>query len=114
MSIEREIDAVRPALILLGILLVAAYLLYHFLRHPVATGDPKEEMPLVGEIAVKLHESSASLRAAKRDSLDQKEAESERSDNDGSKQLDAAADSKLGDDSSTAIPTPKKSPEQLD
>jgi hypothetical protein len=29
---------------------VAAYFLYHFLRHPLTTGDPKElkELPIIG------------------------------------------------------------------
>jgi membrane protein DedA with SNARE-associated domain len=49
----------KPILIVIGIGLVAAYLLYHFLRHPVATGDPREEIPVIGEqVAAKItHEN---------------------------------------------------------
>jgi membrane protein DedA with SNARE-associated domain len=49
--------AIRPILVLVAIGLVAAYFLYHFLRYPVTTGDPKElkEVPIIGEkVASKL------------------------------------------------------------
>ena len=47
--------AVGRGLILLALALVALYLVYHFLRHPVATGDPREEMPVIGpQLATKL------------------------------------------------------------
>jgi membrane protein DedA with SNARE-associated domain len=45
--IQREAEKVRPILILLAISAVGAYLLYHFLRRPVTTGDPVE-IPLIG------------------------------------------------------------------
>src|SRR5437660_10833783 len=51
----------KSVVILLGISAVAAYLLYHFLGHPVATGDPEKEVPLVGpQIASKLEQMVAS------------------------------------------------------
>jgi membrane protein DedA with SNARE-associated domain len=56
----RLASAARPILILAALAGVTAYLLYHFLRHPVATGDPKEEMPVIGPQVAKLktHEAS--------------------------------------------------------
>ena len=45
---EGKIKVLKPVLILLLLTAVASYLVYNFLRHPVATGDPSEEMPLVG------------------------------------------------------------------
>jgi hypothetical protein len=40
-------EKLKPILIVTGIGLVGAYLVWHFLRHPVSTGDPKE-VPLIG------------------------------------------------------------------
>jgi membrane protein DedA with SNARE-associated domain len=40
-------EKLKPILIVTGIGLLGAYLLWHFLRHPVSTGDPKE-VPLIG------------------------------------------------------------------
>jgi membrane protein DedA with SNARE-associated domain len=52
--VERAEAKAKPLVILVAIAAVAAYLLYHFLRHPVTTGDPKE-LPLVGDqVAAKL------------------------------------------------------------
>jgi hypothetical protein len=44
-----KVDKLRPFLILALIAGVVAYLIYHFLRHPVATGDPREEIPVIGQ-----------------------------------------------------------------
>jgi membrane protein DedA with SNARE-associated domain len=41
-------ERLKPILIVTGIGLLAAYLVWHFLRHPVSTGDPKE-VPLIGQ-----------------------------------------------------------------
>jgi hypothetical protein len=43
--------ALKPIIVLTVIGLVAAYFVYHFVRHPVTTGDPKElqELPIIGE-----------------------------------------------------------------
>lgn len=47
----------KSVVILVGISAVAAYLLYHFFRHPFATGDPEKEVPLVGpQIASKMEQ----------------------------------------------------------
>jgi membrane protein DedA with SNARE-associated domain len=45
---EAGVDRVKPLLILLVIAAVAGFLVYHFLRRPMAIGDP-EELPLIGE-----------------------------------------------------------------
>lgn len=54
---EGKVEKLRPILILLLLTGCAAYLLYHFFRHPVATGDPDVEMPLVGPQIAKLSHS---------------------------------------------------------
>jgi membrane protein YqaA with SNARE-associated domain len=46
-SLVGEAEKLKPILIVTGIGLLAAFLLWHFLRHPVSTGDPKE-VPLIG------------------------------------------------------------------
>lgn len=43
----------RPLLILVGLGLVIGYLIYHFLKVPVTTGDPKE-VPVLGQVATLL------------------------------------------------------------
>src|SRR5262245_22204120 len=54
--LEQEIAPYKPILLLALLGLVAGYLLYSFLRHPIPTGDP-EEVPLIGhQIAVHLPE----------------------------------------------------------
>ncbi len=45
---ERQVNHVKPLLILLLLAAVVGYLLYHFLRGPVSTADP-QEMPLIGQ-----------------------------------------------------------------
>jgi membrane protein DedA with SNARE-associated domain len=45
---EAKVHALRPLLILLVIAVAVGFLLYHFLRKPVASGDP-EELPLIGK-----------------------------------------------------------------
>jgi len=40
-------EKLKPILIVTGIGLLVAYLLWHFLRHPVSIGDPKE-VPIIG------------------------------------------------------------------
>lgn len=52
---EGRVEKLKPLLILLGITAVGSFLVYHFLRHPVATGDPEMEVPLLGEqVAAKI------------------------------------------------------------
>jgi membrane protein DedA with SNARE-associated domain len=48
-SFEGRVAAARPILVLLGLAALTAYLIYHFFRHPVATGDPRLEVPVIGE-----------------------------------------------------------------
>ncbi len=51
---EHQVESwIKPLLVLLAITAVAGYLLYHFLRHPVSTGDPKE-VPIIGEVVARL------------------------------------------------------------
>jgi membrane protein DedA with SNARE-associated domain len=45
---DKKVHEARPYLIIAGILLIGGYLLYHFLRRPVATGDPKD-IPIIGD-----------------------------------------------------------------
>jgi hypothetical protein len=40
-------ERLRPILIVIAVGLAVAYLLWHFLRHPVPTGDP-QDVPLIG------------------------------------------------------------------
>jgi membrane protein DedA with SNARE-associated domain len=55
LSFERRVDSAKPILILLALITVTAYLVYHFFRHPVATGDPREELPVIGQqVAAKI------------------------------------------------------------
>jgi membrane protein DedA with SNARE-associated domain len=46
---ESNLARLKPLLIVVLISLVAAYFVYHFWRHPVAIGDPRQEVPLVGD-----------------------------------------------------------------
>ena len=46
-TLAKEAERFRPILIVSVLGLLGAYLLWHFLRHPVSTGDPKE-VPLIG------------------------------------------------------------------
>lgn len=48
-SAQGRVEKLKPLLILLALTVLATYLVYHFWRHPVATGDPREEVPLVGD-----------------------------------------------------------------
>jgi membrane protein DedA with SNARE-associated domain len=57
-----RVEKLKPLLILLVLTAIGSYLVYHFLRHPVATGDPREEVPLVGEkIASKVEHTSGKV-----------------------------------------------------
>jgi membrane protein DedA with SNARE-associated domain len=50
---EERVDRLRPLLILLFIAAIAGFLLYHFLRRPVVTGEPEDLPMLVDKMAVK-------------------------------------------------------------
>ena len=44
---------------------ITAYLIYHFFRHPVATGDPREELPVIGaQVAAKIKKSEEPIEQA--------------------------------------------------
>ncbi len=59
--LEAKVHAYRPLVILLAIAAVAGFLAYHFLRRPVASGDP-EELPLLGSrVAAKIAPSDQPL-----------------------------------------------------
>ena len=45
---------VRPVLILVALGGFALYLIYHFVRTPVPTGDPEELPPLVKQVAARI------------------------------------------------------------
>jgi membrane protein DedA with SNARE-associated domain len=45
--VEHAEEKLKPILIVVGVGLVVAYLLWHFLHYPVSTGDP-QEVPLIG------------------------------------------------------------------
>jgi membrane protein DedA with SNARE-associated domain len=57
-NVEKEAEMYRPILILAGLAAVSAYMLYHFLRSPVTTGDPAE-IPLIGnQVAARIDSES--------------------------------------------------------
>lgn len=57
---EHRVHNLQPLIILIVIATVGTYLFYHFVRHPVATGDPKEEVPLLGQqVAAKMQHPKA-------------------------------------------------------
>ncbi|MFL5241749.1 MAG: DedA family protein [Gemmataceae bacterium] len=53
-KVHDKVHEWQPYLILAGLLAVGGFFLYHFLRRPVSTGDPKE-IPIIGEqVAAKI------------------------------------------------------------
>jgi membrane protein DedA with SNARE-associated domain len=57
-AIENDLIAYRPIVVLAALVAVTAYLIYHFLRSPVTTGDPKE-IPLIGnQVAARIDSES--------------------------------------------------------
>ena len=55
LGFERRVASAKPILILVGLAAVTGYMVYHFFRHPVATGDPREELPVIGgQVAAKI------------------------------------------------------------
>lgn len=74
--IERAEERLKPILIIVALGLLVAYLLWHFLRHPVSTGDPKE-VPIIGsQVASHMHHAdpSANHEAASDKSAEKKTA----------------------------------------
>jgi membrane protein DedA with SNARE-associated domain len=48
-AVEGRLSASRPIIVLIGLAVLLGYLTYHFFRHPVATGDPRLEVPVIGD-----------------------------------------------------------------
>jgi membrane protein DedA with SNARE-associated domain len=57
-SFERRVSASRPIIVLIGLAALTAYLVWHFFRHPVATGDPRLEVPVIGDKVAQRSEQS--------------------------------------------------------
>jgi membrane protein DedA with SNARE-associated domain len=61
---EKDMKRLKPLLIVLPILAVGLYLLIHFLRKPVPTGDPAE-LPIIGhQVAAKIETPAQAKDAA--------------------------------------------------
>jgi membrane protein DedA with SNARE-associated domain len=46
-------ESYRPIVVVIILVAVGSYLVYHFFQRPVATGDPKE-LPVIGDVAAKI------------------------------------------------------------
>ncbi len=54
MHAEQKVDRLKPLLVLLLIAVLVGFLLNHFMRRPISTGDP-EELPIIGDkVAAKI------------------------------------------------------------
>lgn len=51
---DKKVHEAKPYLVIAGILVIGGYLIYHFLRRPVATGDPKDIPIIGGQMAAKI------------------------------------------------------------
>jgi membrane protein DedA with SNARE-associated domain len=66
-------EKLKPILIVVVVGLLVAFSLWHFLRHPVSTGDP-QEVPLIGpQMASHMDQAEASEKAEGKDLPDAKE-----------------------------------------
>jgi membrane protein DedA with SNARE-associated domain len=64
-SFETKVTAYRPILILAALVAVSAYLIYHFYRSPVTSGDPTE-IPLIGtKVAARIDSESRKVPTIK-------------------------------------------------
>ena len=64
-SFETKVTAYRPILILAALVAVAAYLIYHFYRSPITSGDPAE-IPLIGtKVAARIDSESRKVPTIK-------------------------------------------------
>lgn len=52
-AVEKQVNHLRPILILLALLGVAAYFAWHFWKKPVSTGDPKELPRIIDKVVEK-------------------------------------------------------------
>jgi membrane protein DedA with SNARE-associated domain len=64
MEAVKRAESYRPLVIVIVLVAVASYLLYHFLHRPVATGDP-EELPVIGEQVAKISLPEIALPSSK-------------------------------------------------
>jgi len=68
---EARVDRYKPLIVLLLIAAVAGFLVYHFLRRPVSTGDP-QELPLIGgRVAHQIEQRSGEFRPQQPASMDE-------------------------------------------
>jgi membrane protein DedA with SNARE-associated domain len=72
-AFTKEVNHLRPILILIALLGIAAYMIWHFWRKPVSTGDPKE-LPRIIDKVVEKHSPLDSVieRLAPRKSQEEK------------------------------------------
>jgi membrane protein DedA with SNARE-associated domain len=62
---ETKVYHFRPFIIMGGVILVSAYLLYRFLRRPVPEGDLKKEVPIIGpQVAAHMDQSDSIKKKA--------------------------------------------------
>jgi membrane protein DedA with SNARE-associated domain len=61
---EGKVAASRPIIVLIGLAALTAYLIHHFFRHPVATGDPRLEVPVIGDKVAQRQEQHESADQA--------------------------------------------------
>ncbi|MBY0526140.1 MAG: DedA family protein [Gemmataceae bacterium] len=65
---EQRVDRLKPLIVVVALAAVGGFLMYHFLRRPVSTGDPKE-LPVIGNKVmdtiehVTLHDKPAPAKA---------------------------------------------------
>ncbi len=48
---QNKVEKARPILILAGLAVVAVFLIFHFVRRPLSSGDPQELPPIVNQVA---------------------------------------------------------------
>ena len=66
---EGKIAASRPIIVFVGLAALTAYLIYHFFRHPVATGDPRLEVPVIGDKVAERSEHKSPVESEPTDIL---------------------------------------------
>ena len=75
--VEHAEEKLKPILIVVGVGLIVAFLLWHFLHHPVSVGDP-QEVPLIGsQVASHMEHAESPLppdKSADKDLPEQKDS----------------------------------------
>jgi membrane protein DedA with SNARE-associated domain len=56
LEVVRRLESMRPLIVLVVLVAVGSYLVYHFFNRPVVTGDPHELPPIVEQVAETLTE----------------------------------------------------------